>query len=155
MPCSNYKLSSGRFRFRDLTEAGVRVTFGTDGCASNDNLSMFDEMKCGALGAKNQLNSSTACSVDEIFAAATVNGAGAFNINGGVIAEGKLADMLLIDLDSPMMVADHNLVSNLVYAADSSCVDTVICNGRILMQNRVVPGEKEIIARARELCRKF
>ena len=155
MPCSNYKLSSGRFRFRDLTDGGVRVTFGTDGCASNDNLSLFDEMKCGALGAKTQLNRSTACSVKEIYNAATCNGAAAFNIDSGVIAEGKLADMLLIDLDSPMMVADHDLTANLVYAADSSCVDTVICNGRVLMQNRVVPGEKEIVRAARVAARRL
>ncbi|MBR2356662.1 MAG: amidohydrolase, partial [Lentisphaeria bacterium] len=127
MPCSNYKLSSGRFRFRSLMDGGVRVTFGTDGCAFNDNLSMFDEMKFGALGAKNERNSSTACSVDEIYRAATLAGAGAFKLNAGTIAVGKLADLMLIDLDSPMMVADYNITSNLVYAADSSVVDTVIC----------------------------
>jgi 5-methylthioadenosine/S-adenosylhomocysteine deaminase len=148
-PCSNYKLSSGKFRFRALAAAGVNITFGTDGTASNDSLSMFDEMKFGALGAKNEYNSPTACSVNEIFKCATCNAAAAFNINAGVIAEGKKADLLLIDLDTPMMVADHNLLSNIVYAADSSCVDTVICNGKVLMQNRIVPGEKEIIAQAR------
>ena len=100
-------------------------------------------------GAKNEQNSSTACSVNEIFNCATRAGASAFGINAGVIAEGKKADLVLIDLDTSMMIADHNPVSNLVYAADSSCVDTVICNGRILMQNRIVPGEKEIIAQAR------
>lgn len=148
-PCSNYKLSSGKFRFRALADAGVNITFGTDGTASNDSLSMFDEMKFGALGAKNECNSPTACSVNEIFKCATCNAAAAFNINAGVIAEGKKADLLLIDLDTPMMVADHNLLSNIVYAADSSCVDTVICDGKVLMQNRIVPGEKEIIAHAR------
>lgn len=152
-PCSNYKLSSGRFRFCSLADSNVRITFGTDGCASNDNLSMFDEMKFGSLGAKNEQNSSTACSAGDILQCATRNGAEAFKIDAGIIAEGKLADMLLIDLDTPCMVADHDLISNLVYAADSSCVDTVICNGRILMQNRVVPGEKEIIAQARSMAR--
>lgn len=151
-PCSNYKLSSGRFRYRDLMNAGVNITFGTDGCASSDNLSMFDEMKFGALGAKNEQNSSTACSVNEIFDCATHAGAAAFGINSGVIAEGRKADLVLIDLDTPMMIASHNPVSNLVYAADSSCVDTVICNGKILMQNRIVPGEKEIIAQARHFA---
>ena len=76
----------------------------------------------------------------------------AFGINSGVIAEGRKADLVLIDLDTPMMIASHNPVSNLVYAADSSCVDTVICNGKILMQNRIVPGEKEIIAQARHFA---
>lgn len=153
MPCSNYKLSSGRFRFRSLMDGGVRVTFGTDGCASNDNLSMFDEMKFGALGAKNERNSSTACSVDEIYRAATAAGAGAFKLNAGTIAVGKLADLMLVDLDSPMMVADYNITSNLVYAADSSVVDSVICDGKVLMQNRIVPGEKEIVAEARAAAR--
>ncbi len=152
-PCSNYKLSSGKFRFRSLMDSGVNITFGTDGCASSDNLSMFDEMKFGALGAKNEQNSSTACSVNEIFDCATYRGAAAFNIDAGVIAEGKKADMVLIDLNTPMMIADHDMISNLVYAADSSCVDTVICNGKILMQNRTVPGEKEIIAQARACAR--
>ena len=114
---------------------------------------MFDEMKFGALGAKNEQNSSTACSVNEIFDCATYRGAAAFNIDAGVIAEGKKADMVLIDLNTPMMIADHDMISNLVYAADSSCVDTVICNGKILMQNRTVPGEKEIIAQARACAR--
>ena len=154
-PCSNYKLSSGRFRFRSLADAQVNITFGTDGCASSDNLSMFDEMKFGALGAKNEQNSSTACSVNEIFDCATRAGAAAFGINAGVIEEGRKADLVLIDLDAPMMIADHNPVSNLVYAADSSCVDTVICNGRILMQNRIVPGEKEIICQARSWAGKL
>ena len=70
-----------------------------------------------------------------------------------MIAEGRKADMVLIDLDTPMMIADHDPVSNLVYSADSSCVDTVICNGRVLMQNRTVPGEKEIINQARTCAR--
>ena len=109
-------------------------------------------MRC-SLGAKNEQQSSTACSADEILECATVNGAAAFGIDGGVIAEGKLADIMLVDLDNTMMIADHNPVSNLVYSADSSCVDTVICDGRILMQNRIVPGEKEIIAAARAAAR--
>lgn len=155
MPCSNYKLSSGRFQFRKMLDSKVRVTLGTDGCASNDNLSMFDEMKFGALGAKIQLDTPTACSASEIFNCATAAGAEAFGINGGIIAAGKVADIMLIDLDSPMMVADHNPVSNLVWSADSSCVDTVICNGRILMQNRIVPNEKEIIAQARSSARRL
>lgn len=154
-PCSNYKLSSGRFHFRSLADRGVRITFGTDGAASNDSLSMFDEMKFGSLGAKNEFDSPKACSAAEIFACATCHGAAAFNINSGIVQGGKLADLMLIDLNTPMMVADHDLISNLVYAADSSCVDTVICNGKILMQNRIVPGEKEIIAEARTAARRL
>ena len=149
MPCSNYKLSSGKFRFHDLLKSGCHVTFGTDGCASNNNLSMFDEMKTGALGAKVEYGGPTACRADQIFRAATRSGAEAFGIDAGVIEPGKLADIMLLDLDSPMMVPVHDLTSNVVYSADSSCVSTVICNGRILMLDRHVPGEAEVIREAR------
>ena len=148
-PCSNYKLSSGRFRFRKLLDSGCKVAFGTDGCASNNNLMMFDEMKVGALGAKQEFGGPTACHAEELFQAATRTGAEAFGIDAGVIAPGRLADIMLIDLDSPMMVAAHNLISNVVYAADSSCVATLICNGKVLMQDRHVPGEKEVVREAR------
>ena len=155
MPCSNYKLSSGRFRFRKTMDSGCRVTFGTDGCASNDTLSMFDEMKFGAFSARNELSFPQPCSAAEIFRCATKNGAEAFGIDAGILEEGKLADIMLIDLDHPMMVADHDPISNLVYSADSSCVDTVICDGKILMRHRHIPGEKEIICNAREEARKL
>ena len=149
MPCSNYKLSSGKFRFHKLLECGCRVTFGTDGCASNNNLSMFDEMKFGALGAKLEYGAPTACHADQIFTAATRSGAEAFGIDGGVIESGRLADIMLLNLNSPMMVASHNLISNAVYSADTSCVSTLICDGRVLMLNRHVPGEDEVIREAR------
>ena len=67
---------------------------------------------------------------------ATRNGAEAFGIDAGLIAEGKLADAILIRLDDVCMHPLHHLVSNWVYAANSSIVDTVICDGRILMKNR-------------------
>ena len=152
-PCSNYKLSSGRFRFRKLLDSGCKVAFGTDGCASNNNLMMFDEMKVGALGAKQEFGGPTACHAEELFLAATRTGAEAFGIDAGVITPGRLADIMLIDLDTPMMVADHNLISNVVYAADSSCVATLICNGKVLMQDRHVPGEKEVIREARRCAK--
>ena len=153
MPCSNYKLSSGKFRFHRLMETGCRVTFGTDGCASNNNLSMFDEMKFGALGAKLEYGGPTACRADQIFTAATRSGAEAFGIDGGLLEPGHLADIMLLDLDSPMMVADHNLISNAVYSADTSCVSTLICNGKVLMLDRHVPGEAEVVREARRCAK--
>ena len=62
---------------------------------------------------------------------------------------------MLISLDNPIMQANHNTISNLVYAADSSVVDTVICDGNILMLHRVVPQEEEILYYAKSCCRKF
>ena len=155
MPISNMKLCSGTFNFTDAVKAGCRVAIGTDGASSNNNLSMLDEMKFAALVAKMRSGSPTAGAAPEILRAATEVGASAFGIDAGVIAEGKLADALLIDLDQPCMVGDYSLVSNLVYSADPSVIDTVICDGEILMRGRVVPDEAEIVAAAREVCDKF
>ncbi|MDY3091039.1 MAG: amidohydrolase family protein, partial [Porphyromonas sp.] len=79
-------------------------------------------------------------------------GADILGIEAGVLAEGKLADLCLIDLDRPEMVPVHNLISNLVYSASGAFVDTVICDGRILMQGGYVEGEEEIIRQAREVA---
>ena len=132
-----------------------RFTIGTDGCASNNNRSMLEEMKFAALSAKNESGSPTAGRDGDIFRAATRTGAEAFEIDAGVIAAGKLADIVLVDLDNPLLVPDFNLTANLVYSADSSCIDTVICDGRILMENREIPGEAEILAEARRVCAKI
>lgn len=151
MPCSNHKLVSGRCRFRSLLDGNCRVAMGTDGCASNNNLSMFDEMKLGALAAKLEAGDATKCQCQEIFHAAVRSGAEAFGINGGQIRIGALADILLLDLESPLMVPGGNMISNIVYSADSSCVKTLICDGRILMLNQVIPDSAEILAHAREI----
>ena len=156
MPCSNHKLASGRFRFHEVFESGgCRVTVGTDGCASNNSLSMFDEIKFAALLAKVESGLPTSGGSGAIFDCATRCGAEAFGIDGGVIAPGKLADAVLADLRRPCMTPAYHLIANWVYSADPSCVDTVICDGRILMKHGVIEGEEEILARASECCRRF
>ena len=82
---------------------------------------------------------------DRMLYAATEAGAAILGINAGSIAEGCLADLCLIDLHQPVFSPNHHFVSNLVYAANGSCVDTVICDGRIVMRDRKVPGEDEIM----------
>ncbi len=156
MPVSNAKLGSGRFRFAAVVEqAGCRTTIGTDGCASNNNLSMFDEMKSAALSAKLEAGSPVAGGARTVFDCATRNGAEAFGIDAGVLEPGRLADAMLIDLNHPAMVPSHHLVSNLVYSADTSVVRTVICDGRVLMRDRVIPSEAEIVEAARSAARKY
>lgn len=135
-PCSNMKLASGIFPYKLLHGAGCRITLGTDGDSSNNNLDMREEMKFAALLAKSSSGDPETMPASEALAVATRNGAAAFGIDAGVIAEGKLADALLVRLDDPRMQPLHNLVSNWVYAAGSSCIDTVICNGRIIMKHR-------------------
>lgn len=152
-PCSNLKLTSGLFRYQPVVEEhGIRFTIGTDGCASSNNLSMLEAMKFAALLAKQESGDPAVAPCRDIFRAATRNGAGAFGIDAGIIAEGKLADLMLVNRHDPMMVADFDVISNLVYSADTSVIDTVICNGRVLMRNRQVDGEEEIIREARAWC---
>jgi len=136
-----------------MSSAGVNVVLGTDGCASNNNLDMLEEMKFASMLAKSHDNDPKSMPAQETFDCATRNGAAAFDINAGEIAVGKLADCILVDLNHPQMVPAHNLVSNLVFSANGGCVDTTICNGRILMQGRHVPGEEEIIEQARKTVR--
>lgn len=154
-PVSNMKLCSGLFRFQSALESGCRIGIGTDGCASNNNLSMLEEMKFAALSAKVQSGQPTAGRDLDVFAAATRTGCTLFDIDGGEIAEGKLADALLVRLQHPQMLGDYNLIANLVYSADSSVMDTLICDGKILMLHGKIEEEDEILARNRLICRKI
>lgn len=150
-PCSNMKLSSGVFPAGRFAASGCRVALGTDGCSSNNNLDMQEEMKFAALLAK---CSSTPETLPAPLALqwATSAGAEAFNIDAGTIAVGKLADAVLVNLSSERLMPGYNLVSDWVYAASSSCIDTVICDGRVIMRNRHVPGEEDILSDVAEFA---
>ena len=130
-PCSNMKLSSGIFPYEDAIASGVRLTLGTDGAASNNNLDMLEEMKFAALLAKVSAGPRTLPAA-EILRWATRNGAEAFSIDAGVIEKGRLADAVLIDLHDPKMEPCHNIVSNWVYSADSRAIAAVLCNGEVV-----------------------
>ena len=148
-PASNMKLCSGMFPYGELAKRNIPVALGTDGCSSNNNLDMLEEMKIAGLRAKIGENDPTLYTSDELFASATSVGAEMFGIDGGEIAEGRLADCILVDLNHPQMVPNYNLISNLVYSGNGGCVDTTICDGRVLMQGRRVEGEEEILAGVR------
>ena len=154
-PSSNYKLASGVFMLQKLLDRGCRVCLGTDGMGSNNDLSMINEMKLCALSAKIQASDPTAGSATDVFKIATRNGAEAFGIDGGEIAEGKLADCILVDLNNHFLNPNYDLISNMVYAADSFCIDTVICNGKIVMQNHHIKGEEQLISDIKELSKFF
>lgn len=151
-PCSNLKLNSGIPNIPAMLNAGMKLALGTDGTSSNNNLDMREEMKTLALLAK-VVGSADTLPANEALRMATRAGAEAFGIDAGVIEEGKLADCILIDMNNERMVPCHDLVSNWVYSADSSCIDSVMCNGRFLMRGRHVDGEEEILKDA-EACAK-
>jgi 5-methylthioadenosine/S-adenosylhomocysteine deaminase len=153
-PASNMKLASGGFPFKKMHAKGVEVSLGTDGCASNNNLSMMEEMKFAALLAKLKHNDPTLLPARTAFEMATVNGARALGLECGEIVEGRLADCMLVDLSNHRLAPGYHLEDDMVYSADSSCIDTVICDGRILMQHGRVEGEEEIVAEARRYAKK-
>ena len=150
-PQSNQKLGSGTFPWAKARAAGVKVTVATDGAASNNSLSMIAEVKAAALSAKLGAASPEAVTLAEVDEAATTVAARALGFaNAGEIAVGREADCILVDLRLPAFAAGNNPDADFIYAADSSCVDTVICAGRMVMQNKVVPNEAAILAEARE-----
>lgn len=133
-PCSNYKLCSGQMDYKALF-GKCRLALGTDGCASNNNLSMFDEMKLAALNAKIKSGDPECGKATDIWRMATEGGASAFGLNAGRIEVGALGDAILLDTGKPQMRPEHNLAANIVYSADTSCVDSVICGGDILLEH--------------------
>lgn len=148
---SNLKLASGLFPY--ARTAGCRRALGTDGACSNNALSMFAEMKCAALVAKLENGDPTAAPAAEVLRLATRDGAQAFGLDAGEIRVGAAADFLILNPDAVPLVPGFNRTSDLVYAADPSCLDTVVCAGRVLMEGGVVPGEEEIVAAARQAAR--
>lgn len=139
-PCSNMKLGSGRFPYELALASGARITLGTDGCSSNNNLDMREEMKFAALLAK--VTGDPCClPASEVLRWATVCGAEAFGIDGGLVEPGRVADFLLADLSdvrfssvaassTPALLPASTLVSDWVYAASSDSIRAVFCAGR-------------------------
>ena len=154
-PISNFKLKSGMMAFKKLHQKGITVTLGTDGSASNNSLSILQEMKVCALNAKTQAKDSKAGNAEDILKAATVNGAKAFGIDAGEIKEGKLADFILFDLNHYLFLPNYNLISNIVYSAQNDCVTDVFCDGVQLMKDRKVKDEDKICEEFKTVSDKF
>lgn len=150
-PGSNMKLSSGKaLPVKKMLERGLTIGIGTDGASSNNSLDMFDEMKLTALLQKQETGDPQSLSAAETFRMATEGSARALGLASGVIREGAPADIIIVDLQRPEMVPCTNLLSNLVYAAGGACVDSVICDGELLMENRWIQGERKILDKAAE-----
>lgn len=146
-PVSNMKLAVGRTMDAPAMERmGVNVCLGTDGPASNNSLSMLDTMKFAGLSVKNQFRDPTLCDADTLLGYATSNGARALSLDAGSLEVGKLADIILVDLSHESMVPSRNsLGSRMAYGASTEAIRHVICNGRIIMEDRKVKGAGEIV----------
>ena len=154
-PCSNMKLASGISPVSKLIENDVCVSIGTDGASSNNNLDLIEELKTASLLQKVSTLDPKVLSSDEAIEMATIKGAEALGLSDeiGSIEVGKKADIILIDTNSANMVPDSSsLSSNVIYSANGSNVDTTICNGKVLMENKklTVLDEDEIYAKARQ-----
>lgn len=153
---SNLKLASGyRFRYNELRDAGANICLGTDGCASSNNLDMLETIKTSAMIQKAWRDDPTAMPLVELLAAATANAGKALGLTIGKIEAGALADLIIIDTDNYHFLSPGSFLANFIYSAHSDCVDSVICNGKFLMRNRVVEGEKEILEQARTVMTKL
>ncbi len=148
-PASNMKLASGISPVSKLIDTGVNVSLGTDGAASNNNLDMIEEMKLAALLQKVNTMDSTVLPAEKVFEMATIGGARALGLQDeiGTIEIGKKADLVLLDMKTSHLTPFRHPMSHIVYAATGFDVDTVICNGEILMQNKEleVLDEAEVI----------
>ena len=153
---SNLKLASGyKFMYNELRDAGANICLGTDGCASSNNLDMLETMKTSAMIQKAWRDDPSAMPLDQIMDMATVNAGRSLGLNIGRIETGALADILIVDTDNLNFLSPGSFEANLVYSAHSDCIDSVICNGQFVMKDRVVPGEKDILAEARNVISKL
>jgi len=135
-PVSNYKIGTGGYApVPEMLAAGLRVSLGTDGAASNNILDMFDTMKFAALGQKQHRWDPRVLPAQTVFDFSTIGGAACLGIQDqvGSLEIGKQADVILIDLHQPHLTPVHDPVSHLVYAVRGGDVCTTIVNGRPLM----------------------
>lgn len=157
-PKSNLKLANGIAPVSRMVEKGINVCIGTDSQASNNNLNMFSDMNFAALLPKGMTAVPTVCSAGEVLKFATVNGARALGFSDtGEIAAGKKADIVLLELCRPQFCPRVNLAAALVYSANGSEVDTVMIDGKILLENGHLTqfDEAEIYAKVQEAAKRL
>jgi len=158
-PESNMKLASGIAPVPALQAAGVTVALGTDGCASNNNLDMLQEMDTAAKLHKVSRLDPTTMSAKTVLRMATVDGARALNLgaDAGRLAPGMKADVITLDFNRPHLTPLYHEESHLVYCASGSDVDNVVINGRLVMENRRILtfDEGEAMDRVNAIARRI
>lgn len=154
-PGSNMKLASGVSPVPRLIREGVNVALGTDGASSNNNLDMLEEVRLAAMLHKVNELDPLAVPAREALKMGTENGAKALLLDGvGTIEVGNKADIVLYNMNRPEWCPRHDLVSLLVYSASSASVDTVLCNGKVIMEKGEVltMDEERILHEAQEVA---
>jgi cytosine/adenosine deaminase-related metal-dependent hydrolase len=153
-PSSNLKLASGISKVPEMIGAGVNVGLGCDGAPCNNSYDMIREMKIAAITQKGRMLDSKVMPATSVLEMATINGARAMGMQKeiGSIEVGKRAYLVLIDLKKPHLVPYRDVVSNIVYSAMGSDVDTVLVDGRVLLRNgeALTLDERRIIDEAEQ-----
>ncbi len=135
-PTSNLKLASGIAPIQTYLNMGINVALGTDGCASNNNLNMFEEMHIASILHKGYNQNPSIVSPSEVLTMATLNGATMQGrLDTGTIEVGKKADIAAIDLQKPHLQPHTDFFATLVYATQASDVCMTMVDGKILYEN--------------------
>jgi 5-methylthioadenosine/S-adenosylhomocysteine deaminase len=139
-PSSNMKLASGIAPVVDLLNAGITIGIGTDGCASNNNLDLFQEMDLMAKLHKVKTLDPTVMDAKTVLKTATIDGARAIGLDDkiGSLEIGKSADLIIIDTEKPHLVPMYNPVSHIVYTVNGSDVRDVMVAGKVIMSDRTL-----------------
>lgn len=137
-PESNMKLASGICPITKLLDAGVNVGLGTDGAASNNDLNLFGEMQTCALLAKVNDMNATSLSTAKALSLGTIGGARTLGLEEkiGTIENGKLGDLIAVNMDGIEMLPTHDVISQLVYVSNGSQVTHSWISGKQVMDNR-------------------
>jgi 5-methylthioadenosine/S-adenosylhomocysteine deaminase len=154
-PESNMKLGSGVAPIPELLARGITVGLGTDGCASNNNLDLFQEMDSAAKLHKVSRLDPTVMPAETVLHMATLGGAGVLGREKeiGSLEVGKKADIIVLDLNRPHLQPVYNIVSHLVYAVTGADVRDVIIDGKVVMRDRrlLTLDLERILARMTEI----
>ena len=153
---SNLKLASGFAPVATMIAEGVKVTFGTDGAASNNDLNIFSEMSTTAKVHKALSGNPTVLDAKTVLCMATRWGAEALGLGDktGTLEKDKRADIIMINLNKPHLLPLYDVYSHIVYAAMASDVETVMVSGKLIVNNRtlITADESEILYKARKWC---
>ena len=153
-PCSNCKLASGIAPLNKMYNMGINLAIGTDGPASNNALDMFREMYLASVLQKIKENDAAAMPADAVLKMAVSGSALAMGLTDcDELAEGKKADIVVIDLDQPNMQPLNNTVKNVVFAGSKSNVKMTVSDGVIVYENGGFPtlDKEKIFAKANEI----
>ncbi|MCR4754684.1 MAG: amidohydrolase [Lachnospiraceae bacterium] len=152
-PASNAKLASGIAPLTAYLDKGIVVALGTDGPSSNNALDMFREMYLASVLGKIREMDPLAVPATEVLKMATVNGSMTLEHNSDILGEGKLADIIMIDLHKPNMQPVLDIPNNIVYSGDKTNIKMTMIDGKILyMDGEFIDTDvDEIYAKSAEI----